>query len=99
MATTTQNESQQSRRADNTVADWPLKFVQHNFGARCYSTYDCAVNYNRLWLTLGREDELRPALQDVHPDALKNASAGQIAIMNFPGARAGALALEGRNAA
>ncbi len=86
MATTTQTqESHSNPRADNTVADWPFKFVQHNFGARCFSTYECAVTYNRLPLTLlGKEDELGPSLEEVHPNALKNAGTGQIGIMNFP---------------
>ena len=40
MANTTQHAPQRDDdRIDNTVADWPLKFVQHNFGARCFSTY------------------------------------------------------------
>lgn len=85
MATAVQDSSSPaSGKADNTVADWPFKFVQHNFGATCYSTYDCTVNYNGVWLSLGSENEPRPALEDVHPDALKNASTGQIGIMNFP---------------
>lgn len=85
MATTTQDaRSSGAGRADNTVADWPLKFVQHNFGSDCYAAYDCNVAYNGLQLRIGKEGELRPALADVHPDALRNASAGQIGIMNFP---------------
>lgn len=85
MATTTQNqEPPQSRRADNTVADWPFKFVQHNFGIDCYSTYNCSVLYNRLRQGPGAGNELLPALDEVHPDALGNASTGQIGIMNFP---------------
>ncbi len=86
MASTAQDSppSASDAKPDNTVADWPLKFVQHNFGARCYATYECAVNYNRVWLNLGDENVLRPARADVHPDALRNAMTGQIGIMNFP---------------
>src|SRR3546814_3019306 len=29
-----------------TVADWPLWFVRHNFGARCFDTQSCEVLYN-----------------------------------------------------
>lgn len=85
MATTSQDSpTSGSSKVDNTVADWPLKFVQHNFGARCFSTYECTVTYNRLTSTPGREHELRPSLSEMHPDALKNAMTGQIGIMNFP---------------
>lgn len=85
MATTTQNSPLSgSSRADNTVADWPLKFVQHNFGSDCYETYDCSVSYNGLGRRIGRQGELQPSLKDVHPDALKNAATGQVGIMNFP---------------
>lgn len=72
------------RRIDNTVADWPLKFVQHSFGVRCYSTYGCKVDYNGFRHVSHSEDQLRPALSDVHPDALKNASVGYIGVRNFP---------------
>jgi hypothetical protein len=84
MATTTQDSPSASNRADNTVADWPLKFVQHNFGSECYDAYDCSVSYNGLRLGIGKPGELRPSLKDVHPDTLRNAAAGQIGIMNFP---------------
>ncbi len=85
MATTTQTqESHSNPRADNTVADWPFKFVQHNFGIDCYSTYNCTVVYSGLRQGLGTENELLPALDEVHPDALGNAMTGQVGIMNFP---------------
>ncbi len=85
MAATTQaQEAQPKPRADNTVADWPFKFEQHNFGIDCYSTYNCSVVYSGLRQGLGAENELLPALDEVHPDALGNALTGQIGIMNFP---------------
>ena len=71
-------------RTDNTVADWPLKFVQHNFGVRCYSTYGCRVDYNGHRQIDRPDDELRPSLENAHPDALKNASASYLGVMNFP---------------
>ena len=71
-------------RIDNTVADWPLKFVQHNFGARCFATYGCRVDYNGFRHIDHADDELIPASDQVHPDALKNASAGYLGVMNFP---------------
>lgn len=86
MATTPRDAQSADRpAADNTVADWPLTFVQHNFGARCFATFECTVTYDGLERSLGDAASLRPALEDVHPDALRNASAGQVGIMNFPG--------------
>lgn len=85
MATTTQDSPPSgSSRADNTVADWPLKFVQHNFGSDCYSVYDCSVTYNGLRTRSGKDGVLQPALTDAHPESLGNAAADQIGIMNFP---------------
>jgi hypothetical protein len=85
MAMTTQDvPPEEPARPDNTVADWPLKFVQHSFGARCYSTYGCTVDYNGFRHASDPEDKLRPALTDVHPDALKNATAGYVGVRNFP---------------
>jgi len=85
MAMTTQDVPPQGpARPDNTVADWPLKFVQHNFGVRSYSTYGCIVDYNGFRHLSEPDDKLKPALADVHPDALRNASVGYLGVMNFP---------------
>lgn len=85
MAKTTQDvPTRGNDRIDNTVADWPLKFVQHNFGARSYSTYGCTVEYNGFRHISEPEDELQPALADSHPDGLKNMSASYLGVMNFP---------------
>lgn len=32
-------------RPHNSVVDWPLDFVQHSYGAFCYSTYGCRVGH------------------------------------------------------
>lgn len=85
MAMTTQDvASQGPARPDNTVADWPLKFVQHNFGARSHSTYGCTVDYNGHRHLSEPDDELQPAFADVHPDSMKNMAAGYVGVMNFP---------------
>ncbi len=73
------------RRIDNTVADWPLRFVQHNFGAYCYSTYGCRVDYNGFRHVDDPADQLAPSSEGIHPDARKNSPAGYLGIMNFPG--------------
>ncbi len=85
MATTTQDAGAESAsRPDNTVADWPLKFVQHSFGGLCYSTYGCTIDYNGYRHRSDPDDQLRPALASVHPDILRNASAGYLGILGFP---------------
>lgn len=71
-------------RIDNTVADWPLKFVRHNFGAYCYSTYGCRVIYNGFDHTGDPEDELQissTSLGDRYPG---NFVAGYLGVANFP---------------
>lgn len=85
MAATTQDTgSERSSRPDNTVADWPLKFVQHNFGTRCFSTYGCTIDYNGFRHRADPDDALRPASSEVHPNALKVTSAGYLGILGFP---------------
>ena len=85
MAKTPEREpSQGAVRIDNTVADWPLKFVQHSFGARCYSTYGCTVDYNGFRHVQDPDDVLQPSSDEVHPDAFQNANAGYVGVMNFP---------------
>ena len=71
-------------RIDNTVADWPLKFVQHDFGVRCYSTYGCRVDYNGHRHVDHPDDVLRASTDEIHPDALRNSSASYLGVMNFP---------------
>ncbi|TWT19343.1 hypothetical protein FQY83_13385 [Luteimonas marina] len=85
MAMTTQDvASQGAARPDNTVADWPLKFVQHNFGAFSHSTYGCVVDYNGFRHLSEPDDVLQPAVEDVHPDSRGNMPSGYIGVMNFP---------------
>ncbi|HJS34526.1 MAG TPA: hypothetical protein VJ766_03455, partial [Pseudoxanthomonas sp.] len=72
-------------RIDNTVADWPLTFVRHNFGATSYSTYGCKVVYNGFLHLSDDDDVLRISSASAHPDALKKLSAGYLSVRNFPG--------------
>ncbi|TYT26388.1 hypothetical protein FZO89_09020 [Luteimonas viscosa] len=85
MAMTTQDvPPEEPARPDNTVADWPLKFVQHNFGAFCYSTYGCRVRYNGFDHTADPDGELAlssESLGDRYPD---NLGGGYLGILNFP---------------
>ncbi|SFI77093.1 hypothetical protein [Methylobacterium brachiatum] len=67
-----------------TVADWPLKFVQHDFDAFCYSTYRCAVRYNGFTFADDPDDKLQissASLGSGYPDNLK---ASYLGVPNFP---------------
>lgn len=71
-------------RPDNTVADWPLKFVQHSFGAACYSTYGCHITYAGQLVRNEPDDQLKlssESLGDKYPD---NLHGGRLGISNFP---------------
>jgi hypothetical protein len=71
------------RRYTGTVADWPLFFKRHLFGAFCFDTRGCEVRYD------GRDHGTAadtPTLTSIDPkryDALMIARYGDLA--NFPG--------------
>ena len=71
-------------RIDNTVADWPLTFVRHNFGATSYSTYGCKVVYNGFVHLSEEDDVLQMSSARAHPDSLRKTSAGYLSVRNFP---------------
>jgi hypothetical protein len=84
MATTTQDSPPSgSSRADNTVADWPLRFVQHSFGAFCYSTYACQIRYGG-YSRVEPDDKLQIASESLGDKYPGNLDAGYLGIMNFP---------------
>lgn len=62
------------------VADWPLRFMRHNFGIATYALQECTVLYADRLHTSGP----RPALEDVHPNSLKAKTANHLMIRNFP---------------
>ena len=62
------------------VADWPLRFMRHNFGIATYAVQECLVVYANRPHTSGP----RPALEDVHPNSLKAKTANHLMIRNFP---------------
>ena len=64
-----------------TVADWPLWFYQHSFGAHCFDTQRCEV----LYAGLGHgSDEPSPSFASYGRDRNELLSAGQLGIRNFP---------------
>jgi len=72
-----------SRPADNTVADWPLKFVQHNFGAFCYSTYGCTIRYGG-YSRSEPDDELQISSESIGAKYPGNLDAGYLGVLGFP---------------
>ncbi|WP_139227420.1 MULTISPECIES: hypothetical protein [unclassified Pseudoxanthomonas] len=83
MAMTQETRTEGSIRADNTVADWPLKFVRHNFGAHCFDTIGCRITYSGF--THGADEgEVSPPLSSYRGAREQILSAGHIARTNFP---------------
>lgn len=74
-------DPQTSKSVDQRiVADWPLRFMRHNFGIATYALQECTVLYADRLHTSGP----RPALEDVHPNSLKVKTANHLMIRNFP---------------
>ncbi|MBS7455691.1 hypothetical protein [Coralloluteibacterium stylophorae] len=71
-------------RPDNTVADWPLKFVQHSFGAACYSTYGCHITYAGHLVKDDPDDRLKRSSASLGDKYPKNLGGGWLGIFNFP---------------
>ncbi|MFL6586641.1 MAG: hypothetical protein ACJ8GV_07105 [Luteimonas sp.] len=81
MATTQNSSATPPANADpRIVADWPLRFMRHNFGIATYALQECLVVYADRPHTSGP----RPALEDVHPNSLKAKTANHLMIRNFP---------------
>ncbi|WAH64138.1 hypothetical protein [Xanthomonas hortorum] len=71
-------------KPDNTVADWPLKFVRHSFGAACYSTYACKVRYNGFLFIDEPNDKLKVSSDSLGSDYRDFLSGGYLGVKNFP---------------
>jgi hypothetical protein len=67
-----------------TVADWPLWFVAHNFGAFSYSTYGCKVLYNNMLRVDDPDDVLQISSASIGSKYPENLDASYIGIANFP---------------
>lgn len=81
MAATQDTNAAPPANADpRIVADWPLRFMRHNFGIATYAVQECLVVYANRPHTSGP----RPALEDVHPNSLKAKTANHLMIRNFP---------------
>ena len=72
------------RKYTGTVADWPLFFVSHTFGAACYSTYGCKVRYNDFLHVDDPEDVLQLSSQSLGPKYPGVLSGGYLGVRNFP---------------
>lgn len=64
-----------------TVADWPLWFIEHNFGAYCFSTLRCVVEYARF---AHGGDSPRPSIESLGDPLEKILRAGWGPYRNFP---------------
>ncbi|WP_146093041.1 hypothetical protein [Xanthomonas arboricola] len=71
-------------KPDNTVADWPLKFVRHSFGAACYSTYGCKVRYNNFLFIDDPDDKLEVSSASLGAKYPSNLGGGYLGVKNFP---------------
>ena len=71
-------------RGTNTVADWPLKFVRHSFGAYCYDTIGCKVLYAGFSHGARDEHQVSPPASSYGPDYRERWKAGHLALPNFP---------------
>ena len=84
MAMTQETGSRGPAKIDNTVADWPLRFVRHNFGAHCFDTIGCRISYSGFTHGVDGQDEVSPPLSAYRGTREQILSAGHIARENFP---------------
>ena len=71
-------------KVDNTVADWPLTFVQHNFGAHCFDTIGCRITYAGFMHGVEGSEEVSPPLVSRRGTREQILRAGHLARRNFP---------------
>ena len=72
------------RKYTGTVADWPLFFVSHTFGAMCFSTKNCRILY--AGFVHGTEEPSAPSDSFGSDYPSKVLRAGHVGIRNFPDA-------------
>ena len=84
MAMTQETRTEGSIRADNTVADWPLKFVRHNFGAHCFDTIGCRITYAGFVHGVDHADEVSPPIASYKGSRDQLLRAGHVGKRNFP---------------
>ncbi len=79
-ATSAHDEAARRARMNYRPVKWPLKFKQHNFGARCYDTLECHVWY--AGMDEGRRKPMPPS-SAYGPGYLDNWNGGRY-VDNFP---------------
>ncbi len=65
----------------NTVKDWPLRFLRHDFSAQCFNTRDCKIVYSGFphhW------DEPQRSWQSYGYDHANFFQSAELSIANFP---------------
>lgn len=77
-------ETPGGRPYTGTVADWPLFFIKHNFGAHCFDTYGCRVLYDGFAHGVDSDDEYSPPIASFGRNREELLTAGHIGKRNFP---------------
>lgn len=81
---TTTSGSTSANPTNRAPVEWPLRFKQHSFDARCYDTYGCKIAYANRWQVLDGENELQRSSASYGPDYLRGWSGMHGMILNFP---------------
>lgn len=84
MAMTQESGAHEASNRNRTAAEWPLTFVQHNFGAHCFDTIGCRITYGGFTHGVDRDDEVSPPVSSYKGTHTQLLSAGHIARRNFP---------------
>lgn len=66
------------------AVQWPLRFVQHSFGAHCFDTIGCRILYSGFTHGVDSVDVVSPPLSSYRGTREQILSAGHIARRNFP---------------
>lgn len=69
----------------NRVQDGPLRFWQHNFGAYCFSTWGCRVQYGSILVVDRTATEWQTPLEAATGDMRRRMHGGHIGLRNFEG--------------
>lgn len=64
--------------------EWPLRFNDHNFGARCYDTLECSVAYDDFDHGGVYRKKPSPSSASRGSDYLKGWNGGYLGVKNFP---------------
>lgn len=69
----------------NRAADGPLRFWQHNFGAYCFGTWGCRVQYGSMLIVDRPPTEWQTPLEEAEGHMRSRMQGGHIGLRNFEG--------------